>query len=193
MAKRNRATSAVAPSWTNQRGFAAALGVNPGTLSRWKHRPDWPVSNRPPWTEADRRTVERWRAEALQEDRATEAPAPGGSGNYLRAKAVKTYHEARRAKVLADEAEQDIVTTETVERALAALASMFVRAVDDLGERLRDELLADPATLDEVVGPQIEQLRSRIAEQAAHQIERIEQQVAEARGPRQKQRGRRSA
>lgn len=47
---------------TNE-ALALAVRRNPGTVSRWRRRPDWPVRRDPPWSGADVETVKRWAVE----------------------------------------------------------------------------------------------------------------------------------
>ena len=55
--------------YRTQTEFHKVLKVSKSTMSRYVHRPDWPVKRRPPWNRADLKAVQRWR-EGLQENRA---------------------------------------------------------------------------------------------------------------------------
>jgi hypothetical protein len=194
----------MAGPWKTQTGFAKAIGVNKGTLTRYLTRSDWPVRKSPPWTEQHRRKVAAWRASSLQENRRDSSPPPdtGANGttthtpasgeNYQKARAVKTYHEARRQKVLADLAEGRVITTTLHESAMTALATVFVREGDDLAERLPHMLVgADAADADRIIKREWRALRQRVAEQTTIELDNVDQQIRDALEGRRKGRGRR--
>lgn len=57
--------------FTTSSAFARAIGVSPGTMTRYRQRDDFPVSTSPPWTGGDLSLVQIWR-ETLREDRAAD-------------------------------------------------------------------------------------------------------------------------
>jgi hypothetical protein len=61
--------------YATQSGFRKALGVSKATMSRYCHRPDFPVRPVPPWTTGDVAMVKSWQA-GLQADRARDADRP---------------------------------------------------------------------------------------------------------------------
>jgi hypothetical protein len=95
---------AKSPAIPNRSQLAAALDVDPGTITRLLAREDWPVRNAPPWTIADVAVIQRWRQQELQEDRAALAHQPQtGKGGKLRER--KLAAEIRKITAQAEQAE----------------------------------------------------------------------------------------
>ena len=188
------------------RGFAKAVGVAASTLSGYLKRDDWPVPRKAPWSEADLAKVRSWR-QWLQEDRSGKGEGAGtqgtreqgtegegeknegGSavspGTKAKADALLKWHRARKAKVDADAAEGRVVPREMLERALAALATIFVQVGDDTFERLPHELDGDPTVNEVALRQAWHDWRRRIIEQAVLDLARLDEEIAVAiSGPR---------
>lgn len=158
-----------------QTQLADALGVTKGTLSKYLRRDDWPVRRSRPWGDADVEAARKWRL-GLQDDRSEKAkPAAPGTSKIAeqkaRAQAVKETHNARKAKVEADRAEQLVMPTDTFELAVAAMARLFRRQLDELVASIPHRLDGDVLKNTDVLKAWRREVCERLSAQQELEIE----------------------
>lgn len=154
-----------------QQDLADRLGVSRVTVTKYFTRADWPVRKRGPWSDAD---VARARSfkQTLQDDRAEqgEPGAPEASqqiANLKRAKlaaetklkVIQGRHEELKHQILSGR----YIPRDLVDESLGGLASLFVQALDELE-------MQEPS-----IGPRLDHLRTRLAEQAQYELRRVEE------------------
>jgi hypothetical protein len=95
--------------------LAAEISRDPGTVSRWLKRPDWPVKRKPPWSHDDIAVIAAW-AEGLAPNLA--APAPDTDISKLsperRARLKKLIEEGRLLEIKRKREEGQIVDVDLV-------------------------------------------------------------------------------
>lgn len=91
--------------YPNRARLAAALDVRRPTVTRLMRRDDWPVGKSPPWTAQDVAVIQRWRADALREDRAHQEHQPVADPAVKALRQRKLEQEIRKLQAQADGAE----------------------------------------------------------------------------------------
>jgi phage terminase Nu1 subunit (DNA packaging protein) len=133
-------------TYTTQSAFAKALDIHPGTLSRLLRQDGFPVRNAPPWTADDVATVQRWRLEELQENRAAlaaEADEGEGEESSKALKRRKLTQDIRKVSAQADAAELVVAR----ERGAVLDAADVERTWAGEVERYKADLLQLPTAL----------------------------------------------
>lgn len=153
------------------RKLAAELGVSQKTVREYLARPDWPVKRSPAWSPADVAAVRRWQA-TLQEDRRdVDADATAAKVN-TGLKLEKMLHERVKRK----RAEGSVVDRVLVDRALEALARLFVGSLDELERSLPLQIAGlDPGQVEKVVKDRVRSIREQLAGRQVIELESIEQ------------------
>lgn len=161
----------------SQRQLAKALGVSAQTVGEYLGREDWPVAGAPPWSLEDLEKVNAWRG-GLQDNRARlKAKKPTGIDYQL-----------KRQRMLKLKQEREIqaglyVRKEILERALVAIAEMFVTALVEMEQALPPLVAGrDPGQVEGVLADRFAASRMRLAEKRDLELARaMESARAEAK------------
>ena len=156
---------------SSQQALADALGVNKGTLSRYLDREDWPVGRRPPWGPKDIEAVLAWQ-KTLQEDRAKASAVASQAATLLKVESAKMKQLQRKAL------EGLVIDRRLVDKALEALARLYVGALDELERSLPLQIAGlDPGQVEKVVKDRVRSIREQLASRQVIELEAIEQAV----------------
>ena len=138
-------------------------------------RADWPVGKAPPWGRGDVQRVRAWQA-TLQEDRGGD----DGEGDG-KARAVNLGYKLERMlheRVKRKRAEGSVVDRALLDRALEALARLFVSSLDELERALPLQIAGlDPGQVEKVVKDRVRSIREQLAGRQVIELDSIEQAV----------------
>ena len=157
------------------RKLALELGVSQKTVREYLARADWPVGRTPPWGPKDVAAVRAWRA-SLQEDRSDDEAQDNGKARAvsLGLKLEKMLHERVKRK----RAEGSVVDRALLDRALEAMARLFVSSLEELGRALPLQIAGlDPGQVEKVVKDRVRVIREQLASRQVIELDSIEQTV----------------
>lgn len=164
--------------------LAAAMDVHPSTLKEWRDRPDWPLPQRKPrggFTPEQIADLATWRAETLQEDRASQ-PQDKDRAFWQREKDKEAALKLKREREIA---EGKLVDSAFVEPAMLALTDLFCRELDDWVRGLPQVLgPMDPPQIEKELKSRVYDLRQRLAAQRQLELKGVYDKAEQ-----QKQRG----
>jgi len=178
-------SSGTAAHCRSGRALARELNVGESTVREYLARPDWPVGLAPPWSADDVAAVRTWQ-KTLQEDRARSSTLASNASTLLKVESAKIKQLQRKTL------EGLVIDRRLVDRALEALARLYVNSLDELERALPLQLAGlDPGQVEKVVKDRVWSIREQLASRQVIELESIEQAVKAQAQP--KARGRSAA
>lgn len=172
--------------------LAAAVNVSRRTVAEWLARPDWPpeIPRKAPWTAAHLAAIKAWRG-SFRHDAGDDAEPSGffdADGKPLTWDEVWQRERALKAKLDREEREGKLMPAKLLEPALKALATLFVRELDNAFRALPLQLAGlEAGQIEKILADRFRTIRTRIAAQQALELEKIREAPRAKRG---KKRGR---